>query len=298
MEDKFEIKFLDGDQIEVSEKGSGDSAVFQYYDDDPDLYLVSFHYRSVGMPFSQLQDFFDAAEEELTVQRYLGEGEATPGRLQRDLEEFHQLAADFQKKSQADVFEFFHDRDVKVLSESPADFFLPLDMDKMLPDEENDFTGAQFFQTATDAEKQIPAALRKQVEALCKTKYSFRAGYPILLLEAPRDEDAQNRLLLFPETPSGILFIDRTHLYGIIQFSGLKQYFATDWNRQRPRFPQLYCNESGKILLVKKYALNEKDEIADPNSQEWYSFFNIGPTLVIRQYQEFKRNAESVRRHR
>ena len=302
MKDNFEVRFLDGDRIEVTETGSGDSAVFQYYDDDPELYMVSFHYERVGMPFSELEVFFNAAEKEVTIRQYFDEFETEPeaDKVSSKLAELDKLVAE-NRISEAEALKDFHDWDVEVLSESPAKFFSSLDMRWMLPPEmEAGTAGTRFFLTSADAEAQIPDASRKQVEALCETTYSFRAGNPVLLLEAPRDENAQPTLMLYPDTPCGILFLDRTHIYGIIQFSGLKGYFATEWNTRRgPQFPQLYLNEYGKMLLVKKYALNEKDELIDPNSQEeWYSFFNTFPYLVFRQHQEFRKNAEAVRRHR
>ena len=297
MEHNFKIEFFDDGKIEVTSKESGDKVILRYYDDDPfdELYLTSLHCGPYGIPFSDLEDFVAAAGEELTIREHFAEEEAPATRLSSELAELHKWNAEGRKLSKVETFEFFHDRDVEILSHSPADFFRPLDMNQMSPDTWEESTGAQFFQPAAEAEEQIPNVLRKQAETLYETKYSFRLGYPILLLDAPREEYKQTRLASYPDNPSGILFLDRSHIYGIIQFPGLKQYFATYWKNTRrgPQFPQLYCGKFGKMLLVKKFALNENDELIDPFSQDWYAFFNIGPNLVIREYRDFLRKAKA-----
>lgn len=298
MEYEFKTEFLPGDRIRVTETFSGDSVVLQYYEDDQELYLLSFKYERAGVSFSLLESFFAAAGDEITIRKheelYESVGPVEKKRLPREIEELRQLIGGAPISSDEEGVKLALQKDLKLLSESPKDFFQLLDMEKEFPAAEEEYTGAQFFRSRLNEEKRpgIPAALKAQLDTFYKTEYSSRLGYPMALLTAPREEYAQSQLAFYPDSPGGVLFVDRAHVFGIIGFSGMRGYFATDWNGRRgPRAPQFYRSQSGRMLLVKKFSLDEEGRIADPESPTWYSFFNIFPNVAVREYAEFLRRS-------
>jgi hypothetical protein len=282
-------RFLSGDQIEVFEKNYGGSAVFKYYDDDPELYMLSCDCGNVGLEFELLEAFFDTAALEFELeQREEDEREAEAAnnkRLSKDLAELHEACKETEIRTMEAAWEFFHERDKQILDESPESFFQPLDMRMQLPENQSDYSGAQFYLLpGSVAEEMIPAELKEQMESLYETRYSFRLGYPVAFFDDPLnrcgDEWKYN-----PDYPRGILFMDKEHVRGIIQFDKLKRHFAEEWNRHRsPESPQLYCIDSGRMVLVKQFDLAENGTIADP---DWESFFNVFPSIVMKQYNEF-----------
>ena len=297
MERQFEVEFLSDDRIRVVEKNYGDSAIFKYYDDDPELYMLSCRCSAVGMDLSLLEDMFETADNEIKIQQYQEDCEAAAtaakSRANRELEKLRSFTGGAQITGE-EAFRFFYEQDLELLKGSPEEFFRPLNMEQKFPPDPNEYTGAQFFCPSEDAEARIPTALKKQVNDFYETEYSFRNGYPAILIGKPRAEH-EEELSYYPCVRCGILFVDRAHVLGIIQFSRLNEHFADYWKCKRgPGALPLYRNEFGHTLLVMAFTLDDDDGIVAPRSSKWHSFFNTYPNLISREYNEFLRERGCV----
>ena len=282
----FDVDFLDDDRIKVTEREQGDFVIFKCYEGDPTLYMIELNCGPIGMDRLLLEEAFEAAETEILIRVHEEYDECCQpheeNRRDAELKALADAAGGFGKSSGEDVLDFFLERDLKLLGESPEKFFQPLDMTREFPESQNDYTGSQLFVDPVPPDTKLPEELKSQLDEFYVTRYTRRLGYPAVMLAKPRDEEK----LAYPGLPSGILFVDRDHVFGIVQFPSLKGGFADFWHRRRIE-PVFYCNDSKELLLVKKFDLAEDGGIADPN---WQCFFSVLPYTVRREYNDFLRD--------
>lgn len=153
--------------------------------------------------------------------------------------------------------------DLRILSDSPEDFFSAVDLEK-------DYPG--FDCTEKTA---LPAALKEQIEALYKTKFVCCNGYWLGLIRSIQENNAE-KISYFPGNRCGVLVVDQEHVFGIMQFDNLKKYVAEDWNR-RHKSPKFYSVKENRMNLVKQFSLDDQEKIPDAN---WYDFFTRSAKLL------------------
>lgn len=80
----------------------------------------------------------------------------------------------------------------------------------------------------------------------------------------------------------GILFLDESHVFGIIRFDNLGRDFLRTWNSQS-NGAKLYVNRNNKMLLVKRFSISSNGVISTP---EWHYFFTRTLIAFAEKYQK------------
>ena len=79
----------------------------------------------------------------------------------------------------------------------------------------------------------------------------------------------------------GILFADKSHVYGIIRFDNLGSEFTRIWNALS-KGSKLYLNQKNKMLLVRRFRTDRNGEISTPG---WQDFFTSDLAAFVKKYQ-------------
>ena len=228
--------------------------------------------RGAGIYLGEFEEVADWAAEEEAIEEYFADQEA----VDENAAALEEEAERFRRESSEKYFEFYHDKDVKILNETPEVFFRLLDLKKDCPEI-----------TGEGAREKIPQPLRAELEQYYEIEYSFRIGYPVCFIRGLRKEYA-DRLNYFPDMPCALLFFDPSRLFGIIQFMGTKRGFVEEWNNHCgltfSNYPKMYLNDSGRLLLVKQFDLDGAGRFAE---HSWNTLFNNFPPRVLKQRREF-----------
>ena len=186
-----------------------------------------------------------------------------------EFDDLNELAKESAQKGEQNAREFHCEADLKILNDSPEEFFATFNIKK-------------YFGTPEEAENSIPGELRKQINEFYKVEYAYCCGYLFCTIHAVQEEYSE--ILSIPSS-CGILIFDVEHIYGIIEFEGFRRAFADVWNRQRgPQAPKLYPTDLNSMYLVKKFTANDAGKITESG---WDYFFSNFPSTVTRTYNEF-----------
>ena len=235
------------------------------YDEEGTLLLHS--YLGPGISLDMIDELEQLVMEEFG-EDFDGYEEFSENILDFD-EELNRLAEDSVAKGEQNAREFHREADLKILNDSPEEFFATFNIKK-------------YFGTPEEAENSIPGELRKQINEFYKVEYAYCSGYPFCTIRAVQEEYSE--ILSIPSS-CGILFFDVEHIYGIIEFEGFSRAFADVWNRQRgPQAPKLYPTDLNSMYLVKKFTANDAGKITESG---WDYFFSNFPSTVTRTYNEF-----------
>ena len=80
----------------------------------------------------------------------------------------------------------------------------------------------------------------------------------------------------------GILFVDNSHVYGIIRFDNLGKDFMRTWNAQS-NDSRLFVNRNNKMLLVKRFSIGSNGVVT---TRAWHEFFTRTLSAFAQKYEK------------